>query len=122
MLQEFKEFAMRGNVLDLAIGLVIGSAFTPIVDTLVNGIIMPPIGLLLGGADFTDLFIVLQAGEPAGPYASLIEATEAGAVTINYGLFINTVVTFVVVVFAMFLLVKAINRFYKEGAVSGKKE
>ena len=108
-------------VLDLAIGLVIGSAFTPIVDTLVNGIIMPPIGLLLGGADFTDLFMVLQAGDPAGPYASLIEATEAGAVTINYGLFINTVVTFIVVVFAMFLLVKAINRFYKEGSVSGKK-
>ncbi len=121
MLQEFKDFAMRGNVLDLAIGLVIGSAFTPIVDTLVNGIIMPPIGLLLGGADFTDLFMVLQAGDPAGPYASLIEATEAGAVTINYGLFINTVVTFIVVVFAMFLLVKAINRFYKEGSVSGKK-
>jgi large conductance mechanosensitive channel len=122
MLKEFKEFAMRGNVLDLAIGLVVGSAFTPIVDTLVNGIIMPPIGLLLGGADFADLFLVLQAGAPAGPYASLIEATEAGAVTINYGQFINALVTFLVVVFAMFLLVKAINRFYKEDAVSGKKD
>lgn len=121
MLQEFKEFAMRGNVLDLAIGLVIGSAFTPIVDTLVNGIIMPPIGLLLGGADFSDLFLVLQSGDPMGPYASLAMAQEAGAVTVNYGAFINTLVTFVVVVFAMFLLVKMINRFYKEGVVDGKK-
>jgi large conductance mechanosensitive channel len=122
MLKEFKEFAMRGNVLDLAIGLVVGSAFSPIVDTLVNGIIMPPIGLLLGGADFSDLFWVLQAGSPAGPYTTLADATQAGAITINYGLFINTVVTFLVVVFAMFLLVKAINRLYKDETLSGKPD
>ena len=119
MLQEFKEFAMRGNVLDLAIGLVIGSAFTPIVDTLVNGVLMPPIGLLLGGADFTDLFLVLKSGDPAGPYASLAMAQEAGAVTVDYGVLINALVTFFVVVLAMFLLVKTINRFYKEDTVSG---
>lgn len=120
MLQEFKEFAMRGNALDLAIGLVIGSAFTTIVNTLVNGILMPPIGLLLGGADFSDLFLVLKPGEVAGPYATLAEAQEAGAVTLNYGELTNAIITFLVVAFAMFLVVKAINRVYKQEAVSGK--
>lgn len=121
MLKEFREFAVRGNALDLAIGLVIGAAFTSIVDTLVNGILMPPLGLLLGGADFTDLFVVLKAGNPVGPYPSLALAQEAGAVTVNYGLFINALVSFLVVAFAMFLLVKGINRMYREGAGSGKQ-
>jgi large conductance mechanosensitive channel len=120
MLKEFREFAMRGNALDLAIGLVIGAAFTSIVDTLVNGIIMPPLGLLLGGADFTDLFVVLQAGDPGGPYSTLAFAQEAGAVTLNYGLFVNALVSFIVVAFAMFLIVKAINRVYREESVTGK--
>ncbi|MGH2582852.1 MAG: large conductance mechanosensitive channel protein MscL, partial [Anaerolineales bacterium] len=85
MLKEFREFAMRGNAIDLAIGLVLGSAFTSIVNALVNGILMPPLGLLLGGADFKDLFWVLKSGDPVGPYATLAEAQEAGAVTMNYG-------------------------------------
>lgn len=120
MLKEFREFAMRGNALDLAIGLVIGAAFSSIVDTLVNGILMPPLGLMLGGADFGDLFLVLQQGDPVGPYPTLSLAQEAGAVTVNYGLFINALVSFLVVAFAMFLIVKAINRLYQEGSVTGK--
>jgi large conductance mechanosensitive channel len=121
MLKEFREFALRGNALDLAIGLVIGAAFTSIVDTLVNGVLMPPLGLLLGGADFTDLFIVLEHGEPSGPYQSLALAQEAGAVTLNYGLLVNALVSFVVIAFALFLVVKSINRLYREGAVSGQQ-
>jgi large conductance mechanosensitive channel len=112
MFKEFKEFATRGNALDLAIGLVLGTAFSGVVNTLVNGILMPPIGLLLGGADFTDLFVTMKHGTPAGPYASLLAAEEAGAVTLNYGLFVNALITFIVVAFAMFLLVKSINRLY----------
>ena len=120
MLQEFKEFALRGNALDLAIGLVIGSAFTTIVNTLVNGILMPPIGLLLGGADFADLFLVLKPGEIPGPYANLVAAQEAGAVTLNYGELVNAIITFLVVAFAMFLVVKSINRVYKQAGLTGK--
>lgn len=120
MLKEFREFAMRGNAIDLAIGLVIGSSFTTIVDTLVNGILMPPIGLLLGGADFKDLFLVLQAGEPLGPYATLEAAQQAGAVTLNYGALTTAIINFVIVAFAMFLVVKAINSLHKSGEVSGK--
>lgn len=120
MLKEFKDFAMRGNALDLAIGLVIGSAFTSIVNTLVNGILMPPLGLLLGGADFADLFLVLKPGQAPGPYATLAAAQEAGAVTLNYGELANAIITFLIVAFAMFLVVKALNRLYKEGAVTGK--
>ncbi len=115
MFKEFREFATRGNALDLAIGLVLGTAFSGVVNTLVNGVIMPPIGLILGGADFTDLFLVLKQGVPAGPYISLLAAQEAGAVTLNYGLFVNAVITFMVVAFAMFLLVKSINRLYSTG-------
>lgn len=112
---------MRGNAIDLAIGLVIGTAFTGVVNVLVNGILMPPLGLLLGGADFTDLFVVLKRGlEDPGPYASLEAAQAAGAVTINYGLLVNALIFFLVVAFAMFLVVKAINRLYKSGAISGK--
>lgn len=120
MLQEFREFAMRGNAIDLAIGLVIGSSFTSIVDTLVNGILMPPIGLLLGGADFKDLFLVLKPGEVAGPYVNLEAAQQAGAVTVNYGELVTVIIHFVIVAFAMFLVVKAFNRLHKGGAVSGK--
>lgn len=110
MWKEFKEFALRGNVLDMAIGIIIGGAFTPIVRSLVDDILMPPIGLLLGDVEFEDLFLVLQAGIPTGPYRTLADAQAAGAVTISYGIFVNTVVTFLILAFAVFLLVKAINR------------
>jgi large conductance mechanosensitive channel len=109
MLKEFKEFAMRGNVVDLAVGVIIGAAFGTIVNSLVKDIIMPPIGLLLGGVDFSDLFIKLSGQE----YASLAEAQAAGAATINYGLFINALINFLIVAFAIFLLVKQINRMKK---------
>lgn len=110
MWKEFKEFALRGNVLDMAIGIIIGGAFTPVVRSLVDDILMPPIGLLLGDVEFEDLFLVLQRGIPPGPYRTHADAQAAGAVTIGYGLFINTVVTFFLLAFAVFLLVKAINR------------
>jgi large conductance mechanosensitive channel len=110
MLREFKEFAMRGNVLDMAVGIIIGAAFGTIVNSLVNDIIMPPVGLALGGVDFTDLFIVLREGtKAAAPYASLADAKAAGAVTLNYGLFANSVVSFVIVAFAIFMVVKGAN-------------
>jgi large conductance mechanosensitive channel len=111
MLKEFKEFAMRGNVLDLAVGIIIGGAFGTIVKSLVDDVIMPPIGLALGNVDFSDLFLLLKSGTKAAPpYATLAEAQQAGAVTINYGLFINSVITFLIVAFAVFLLVRAANR------------
>ena len=110
MLKEFKEFALRGNVVDMAVGIIIGAAFGTIVKSLVDDIIMPPIGLLLGGVDFSNLFMLLKAGSPAGPYASLADAQAAGAVTINYGLFINVVISFLIVAFVMFLLIRSINR------------
>ena len=107
---EFKAFIARGNVIDLAVGIVIGTAFTNIVNSLVKDVIMPPIGLLTGGVDFSNLFINLSSGT----YASLAEAQQAGAATINVGLFINTVINFVIVAFAIFVLVKQINRFHKK--------
>jgi len=110
MLKEFKEFALRGSVVDLAIGIVIGAAFGAIVKSLVDDIIMPPIGMLLGGIDFANLHIVIQEGAPPSPYATLVQAEEAGAVTINYGLFINTIISFIIIAFVVFLIVKAINR------------
>jgi large conductance mechanosensitive channel len=106
MLKEFKEFAMRGNVVDMAVGIIIGAAFGGIVKSLVADVVMPPIGLLLGGVDFSDLFINLSGGD----YASLAAAREAGAATFNIGVFINTVLNFVIVAFAIFLLIKAINQ------------
>lgn len=120
MWKEFKEFAMRGNVLDMAIGIIIGGAFTPIAKSLVDDVIMPPIGLLIGDMEFKELFLVLKQGAPAGPYSTLGAAQEAGAVTINYGMFVNTVVTFLIVAFAVFLMIKAINRMRRreEGASS----
>lgn len=113
MLKEFREFAVKGNVVDMAVGIIIGGAFGTIVSSLVADVIMPPIGLLLGGVDFTDLFLVLK-GE--GPFNTLAEATAAGAVTLNYGVFINKVVSFLIVAFAVFMLVKTINRLKREQA------
>lgn len=110
MFGEFRKFAMRGNVVDMAVGIIIGGAFGTIVKSLVTDILMPPIGLLLGGVDFADLFLILKDGTPMGPYATLMNAQEAGAVTIGYGIFINAVVSFLIVAFAVFLLIKAINR------------
>ncbi|WP_334129121.1 large-conductance mechanosensitive channel protein MscL [Sneathiella sp.] len=110
MLKEFKEFAMRGNVLDMAVGIIIGAAFGTIVKSLVDDVIMPPIGLLLGGVDFSDFFITLSGGD----YATLAAAKEAGAVTLNYGAFINTVISFLIVAFAVFILVKQMNRIIKK--------
>ena len=110
MLKEFREFAMRGNVVDLAVGIILGTAFGSIVNSLVNDIIMPPIGLLLGGVDFKELFIDLSGHG----YASLAAAQEAAAPTINYGLFINTIINFIVVAFAMFLVVRAMNSLMKQ--------
>jgi large conductance mechanosensitive channel len=110
MWREFREFAMRGNVVDLAVGIIIGAAFTTIVNSLVNDLIMPPFGLLLGGVDFTNLFVTLKGGS----HPTLDAAKAAGAVTMNYGLFINAVIRFVIVAFAIFILVKQINRLKKE--------
>lgn len=113
MLKEFKDFAMRGNVLDMAVGIVIGAAFGKIVESLVKDVIMPPIGLLMGGVDFTNLFAVLKQGTTAGPYVTIEVAQKAGAVTWNYGVFINTIIAFLIVAFAIFMLVKAFNKVKK---------
>lgn len=114
MLKEFKEFALRGNVVDMAIGIIIGAAFGTIVKSLVDDIIMPPIGLLLGGVDFANLHILLKPGDPAPPYATLVDAQTAGAVSINYGLFINAVISFIIVAIVVFLIVRSINRMREE--------
>ena len=114
MLKEFKEFAMRGNVVDMAVGIIIGGAFGTIVKSLVSDVIMPPIGLMLGGVDFSDLFITLKEGTTAGPYATLAGAQAAGAVTISYGVFINAVISFLIVAFAVFLLIKGINKLQRQ--------
>lgn len=110
MFQEFREFAIKGNVLDMAVGIVVGAAFGTIVQSLVNDVMMPPLGLLLGGVDFADLFITLSEGSVPGPYETLSAAQEAGAVTINYGAFINTVLSFLIVAVAVFLVVRSFNR------------
>ncbi len=115
MLREFKEFAVRGNVVDMAVGIIIGGAFGTIVQSLVNDVLMPPIGLLMGGVDFSDIFLLLK-GE--GPYATLAEATAAGAVTLNIGVFVNNVISFLIVAFAVFLLVKGINRLRRQQAAA----
>jgi len=114
MWKEFKEFAMRGNVLDMAVGIIIGAAFGTIVSSLVNDVIMPPIGLLLGNVDFTNLFVVIREGAVPGPFPGLKEAQAAGAVTINYGKFINTIITFLIVAFSVFLLVRGVNRMKRQ--------
>jgi large conductance mechanosensitive channel len=110
MWQEFRAFIARGNVIDLAVGIIIGAAFTSIVDSLVKDIIMPPIGLVLGGIDFSDFYINLSGKE----YASLAAAKEAGAATVNYGVFINACIKFLIVAFAVFVLVKQVNRIHKK--------
>lgn len=114
MFKEFKTFAMRGNVVDMAVGIIIGAAFGAIVKSLVDDVIMPPIGMLLGNVDFSELFVVLKEGATAAPYATVAAAKEAGAVTVNYGLFFNAVVSFVIVAFAVFLLIRTINRLKTE--------
>jgi large conductance mechanosensitive channel len=114
MLKEFKEFAMRGNVVDMAVGIIIGAAFGTIVNSLVQDVIMPPIGLLLGKIDFSNFFAVLKEGKVAGPYASVAAAKAAGAVTINFGVFVNTIISFVIVAFAVFLLVRTINKLRRQ--------
>jgi large conductance mechanosensitive channel len=110
MWKEFKEFAVKGNVVDMAVGIIIGAAFGGIVKSLVDDVIMPPIGLILGNVDFKDLFIVLKEGVTVGPYLSLAQAKAAAAVTLNYGAFLNVVISFLIVSFAVFLLVKGINK------------
>ena len=109
MIKEFKEFIMRGNVMDMAVGIIIGAAFGVIIKSLVSDVIMPPIGLLLGNADFANMFAVLKQGTTPGPYATVAAANEVGAVTINYGVFINTIINFVIVGFAIFLVVRGVN-------------
>ncbi|MGH6735078.1 MAG: large conductance mechanosensitive channel protein MscL [Methyloceanibacter sp.] len=106
MLQEFKEFALRGNVVDMAVGIIIGAAFSTIVKSLVDDVIMPPIGLITGGVDFSDLYIPLSSAS----YDSLAQAREAGAPTINVGVFINSVISFAIVAFVLFMVIKAMNR------------
>jgi large conductance mechanosensitive channel len=110
MLEEFKKFIMRGNVVDMAVGIIIGAAFATVIQSLVDDIIMPPIGMLVGGVDFTNLFITLGRGS----YESLAAAQEAGAATINYGLFISNLISFLIVGFAVFLLIRAVNRLKPE--------
>jgi large conductance mechanosensitive channel len=114
MFKEFKDFAMRGNVVDMAVGIIIGAAFGTIVKSLVADVIMPPIGLALGNVDFAQLFGVIKQGAPAGPYATLADAQAAGAVTVNYGVFINTIISFIIIAFAVFLLIRQINRMKRE--------
>jgi large conductance mechanosensitive channel len=109
MLKDFKEFAMRGNVVDMAVGIIIGAAFGTIIGTLVSDVLMPPIGLLLGDVDFSNLFIVLKEGKAAGPYTTVAAAKGDGAVTLNYGLFANAVVNFLIVAFAIFFVVRGMN-------------
>lgn len=114
MIQEFKKFALRGNVVDMAVGIIIGAAFGAIVKGLVDSIIMPPIGFLLGGMDFSNLFFLLKAGTPAGPYASLADAKAAGAVTIDFGAFINLVINFLIIAVVLFFIIRLMNRLHKE--------
>ena len=110
MMKEFKEFALRGNVVDMAVGIIIGGAFGAVVNTMVSEVLMPPIGMLLHGVDFTNLFVVLREGAKGAPYATLADARAAGAVTLNYGIFVNAVIGFLIVSFSVYLLVRAVNR------------
>lgn len=114
MLKEFREFAVKGNVLDLAIGIVIGAAFGRIVQSFVDDVLMPPIGLLMGNADFSEMFAVLKVGAVPPPYPTVAAAKAAGAVTLNYGMFVNTLISFLIVAFAVFLLVKVVNRLRRQ--------
>lgn len=111
--KEFKEFAMRGNVIELAVGVIIGAAFTSIVDSVVKDLINPVIGLLIGGIDFSNMFVTIKAHADGATYATLKAAQDAGAVTINYGMFINATIKFVIVAFVVFMLVKSLNKLLK---------
>ncbi len=114
MLKEFKEFALKGSVMDMAVGIIIGAAFGTIVNSLVQDIIMPPIGMLLGNVDFSNIFAVLKEGKVPGPYPSVAAAKAVGAVTMNIGIFINTIITFILIAFSVFLLVRTINRLRRQ--------
>ena len=114
MLKEFKEFAMRGNVVDMAVGIVIGGAFGTIIKSLVSDVLMPPIGLLMGGVDFSNLFLTIKDAGTGGPFHSLADAQAAGAVTINYGMFINNIISFIIVAFALFMVIRAMNKLKRE--------
>jgi large conductance mechanosensitive channel len=118
MLKEFREFAMKGNVLDMAIGIIIGAAFGKIVSSFVADVLMPPIGMLMGKVDFSNWFVTMSGGT----FETLKAAKDAGAVTLNYGLFINTVIDFVIVAFAIFLMIKQINRLKKEAPAAAPAE
>jgi len=123
MLDEFKKFVMRGNVLDLAVGIIIGAAFGAIVKSLVDDIIMPPVGLALGNVDFSNLFLILKEGSKAAPpYTTVADAQAAGAVTLNYGLFINQIITFLIVALAVFLVVRVANRLQKPASAPTNKD
>lgn len=110
MLKDFKEFALKGSMVDMAVGIIIGAAFGAVIKSLVDDLIMPPIGLLAGRVDFSQLFIILKNGTPTGPYATVADAAKAGAVALRYGMFINQVVSFLIISFSVFLLIKAMNR------------
>lgn len=110
MFKEFKEFAMRGNVVDMAVGIVIGAAFGTIINSFVSDIIMPPIGLILSNVDFSGMFLVLKEGKVAGPYETIAAAKAAGAVTLNYGMFINTIISFLIIAFSVFIVIRNVNR------------
>lgn len=110
MMNEFKKFVMRGSVIDMAVGIIIGGAFTKIVNSMVADVMMPPLGLLIGKVDFSNWFVVIKQGATAGPYATIAEAQSAGATTMNLGLFLNAIISFVIVAFCIFLLIKAINK------------
>ena len=114
MLKEFKQFAVKGNMLDMAVGIIIGAAFSTIVTALVNDVIMPVVGLFTGGIDFGEMHAVLQQGDPAGPYATVADAAEAGAVTLNWGLFVNAVISFLIVAFVLFMVIRNFNKLKQE--------
>lgn len=122
IVKEFREFAVKGNVVDLAVGIIIGAAFGKIVDSLVKDVIMPPIGLVLGKVDFTNLFLTLQDGAQPGPYATLADAMKAGAVTLNLGVFFNAVVSFTIVAFATFMIIRVMNKLKRETEAAATKE
>ena len=117
MIREFREFILRGNVMDMAVGIIIGAAFGGIVKSLVDDVIMPPIGLLLGHVDFSNMFAVLKEGKTPGPYLSVAAAKAAGATTLNFGVFVNTIINFVIVGFAIFMMVKGVNRLRRPKSV-----
>ena len=122
MLKEFKEFAMRGNVVDMAVGIIIGAAFGAIVNSFVSDVLTPIIGMAAGGVDFSNSFVLLKEGTPPGPYPSLAAAKAAGAVAVGYGMLINTILNFVIVAFALFLVIKAMNSMRKPAAAAGPPE